>query len=158
MGDHTETLQIDFDPTKISYAELLKIFWGTHNACRRAYNRQYMSAIFYFGDTQKKLALETKANVETEMKSQAHTLILPLEKFYMAEDYHQKYMLQNEKDLMTEYRAMYPNFPDFVNSTSASRLNGYLAGHGKKSEVEKEFSQLGLSDGLRDKVISRIQR
>ena len=52
---------------------------------------------------------------------------------------------------------MYPDFWEFVNSTSAARVNGYLAGHGKQADVEKEFQQLGLSENMRKRVLSQIE-
>ena len=59
MGDHSESIQIDYDPARISYEELLEIFWKNHNPTQRAWRRQYMSAIFYHNANQHQLALET---------------------------------------------------------------------------------------------------
>lgn len=52
MGDHTETTQIVFDPTVVSYEELLKMFWSDHDATRSS-GKQYRSAIFYESETQR---------------------------------------------------------------------------------------------------------
>ena len=54
LGDHTETLQIDFDPDVITYDELLEIFWASHNPGRKSWSRQYMAAVFYHNHKQKK--------------------------------------------------------------------------------------------------------
>ena len=43
LGDHTETIQIDYDPTKISFEKLLETFWDSHNPAQRSWSRQYMS-------------------------------------------------------------------------------------------------------------------
>jgi len=51
LGDHTETIQIQYDATKVTYAQLLDIFWSKHNPCRGGYSRQYISAIFFYDST-----------------------------------------------------------------------------------------------------------
>jgi peptide-methionine (S)-S-oxide reductase len=63
----------------------------------------------------------------------------------LAEDYHQKYRLQQDRLLLKEFRTLYPERQPFVDSTAAARVNGYLGGHGKAAEVEAEIGQLGLS-------------
>ena len=60
LGDHSEAIRIDYDPTRISYAELLEIFWQSHNCTSRAYSRQYMSIILYHDEEQRKLAEESR--------------------------------------------------------------------------------------------------
>ena len=56
IGDHTETVQVDYDPAQITYAELLEVFWQGHNPRSRPYSRQYMAAVFYHNQEQKELA------------------------------------------------------------------------------------------------------
>src|SRR6185369_16580386 len=58
LGDHTESIQVDFDPTKLTYGQILDRIWVSHNPCATAWSRQYMSAIFYEGEAQKKAILE----------------------------------------------------------------------------------------------------
>ena len=60
IGDHSETIQIDYDPARTSYKKLLFIFWQSHDPTHHAWSRQYMSAIFYQNEEQRKLALETR--------------------------------------------------------------------------------------------------
>ena len=146
IRDHSETLQIDYDPTRISYNKLLEIFWRSHNPTRRAWSRQYKSAIFYHNEKQYQLALETKTLEEKRRGKKIKTEILPFDKFYLAEDYHQKYQLRGQKELMKEFQAMYPQNIDFVNSTSAARVNSYVGGHGAPEEIEANLKSLGLSD------------
>ena len=119
------------------------MFWSTHNPCRRSYSRQYNSAVLYQSEEQKKLALESKAKHEKGF--QIFTEIAPLDKFYIAEDYHQKYMLRNSERLMQEFQAMYPNDADFVNSTAAARLNCFVAGNGSAELLKSEIDSYGLS-------------
>jgi hypothetical protein len=63
MGDHTETVQVDFDPGRITYAQLLEIFWASHRPTSRNWSRQYMNAIFYHDDEQRRLAMVSKSVV-----------------------------------------------------------------------------------------------
>jgi peptide-methionine (S)-S-oxide reductase len=145
LGDHTESLQIDYDPARISYEKLLEMFWATNNDCALSGSRQYMSAVFYHNDEQKRLALATRARAAARIGRPTAAAILPLDKFYLAEDYHQKYRLRARKELMREFKAMYPNDADFVNSTTAARVNGYLGGFGSAATLEKEIDHFGLS-------------
>jgi methionine-S-sulfoxide reductase len=145
LGDHTETVQIDYDPHLVSYSELLDIFWRSHDASHRSWSQQYKSAVFYHNEEQKMIALETRDR-EASRKSRAiFTEIVPFTGFTLAEDYHQKYGLRHETGLMREFRAMYPDEERFVASTAAARVNGYLDGYGTLAALKAEVNRLGLS-------------
>ena len=116
LGDHTETVQIDYDPEKLSYDDLLKVFWSTHNPCYRPYSRQYASLILYHNDQQKKAALRTKQAEVNRRREKVHTEVLPLSRFYLAEDYHQKYYLQSRQVFKSHFRSIYPDLKNFVDS------------------------------------------
>ncbi len=158
IGDHTETVLVEYDPTRISYEELLDVFWEGHNPTRPAYSRQYASIIFYTDEEQKKLAQESKERREAECGCRIYTDILPLTRFYPAEDYHQKYYLRHSPEFMREFRAMYPDDEDFVNSTAAARVNGYLGGHGTLADLEAELDKLGLSPGAQERLLEMVAR
>ncbi len=145
LGDHMETVQIDYDPTQITYQELLDIFWESHNPAQQAWSRQYMTAVFYLNDEQEVLITETRDRESAEIQGKVYTQILPASEFYLAEDYHQKYWLQNEPAIVTEYREIYPDTANFVASTAAARVNGYLRGYGTVTQLEAELNGLGLS-------------
>lgn len=145
LGDHTETVQIDYDPSQVSYGKLLKVFWESHDPRRSSWSRQYMAAVFYHDERQKKLAQETKAEIEKRTGRKVKTKILPYTEFYLAEDYHQKHALQRYPDLMEEFSSMYPSVESFVSSTAVTRVNGYLGGHGKCDDLKNEAQELGLS-------------
>ena len=145
MGSHSETIQIDYDPTKISYNELLAVFWDSHNPTFEPLSQQYMSIIFYHNKEQKILALQTKELEEARRGRTIKTLIAPFSEFYLAEDYHQKYYLQQDNILMKEFDIMYPAAKDFINSTAAARVNGYVGGYGTSATLQKELDSLGLS-------------
>lgn len=145
MGDHTETLQVDYDPGLISYEELLEIFWENHNPFRQAMSKQYRNIIFVHSEEQERLAGESKALLAEKQKSTVKTDIAAFNKFYQAEDYHQKYYLQGVPGLLQEFNEFYPEFQDVVNSTAAARVNGYIAGYGDTTSLSRELKDLGLS-------------
>lgn len=145
LGDHTETIQIDYDPARISYHQLLDIFWENHTPTSKSWSRQYMAAVFYHNETQKKAAIESKEREASRRKARIHTQILPHTGFHMAEDYHQKYRLRREPELLREFQGIYPAPDDLANSTAAARVNGYLGGFGTVAELRADLSRLGLS-------------
>jgi len=104
-----------------------------------------MSAIFFDGESQKKAILASKARMEEKLGKPVKTAILTLGKFYLAEDYHQKYELRNTAELMKEFAAIHPDAKDFVNSTAAARVNSYIGGSGTKEQLKAEIDLLGLS-------------
>jgi len=99
---HAEVVQIKFEPSIISYRELLEVFFSIHdpttlNRQGADVGTQYRSAIFYHSPEQKKTAEETIAAL-TEEKVWAEpivTEVVPLDVFYPAEDYHQEYFAKN---------------------------------------------------------------
>lgn len=99
---HAEAVQIDYDPSKVSYDELLDVFWKNHDPT--SLNRQgpdvgtqYRSAVYVHDEEQKKIALLSKENLEKsgKFKKPIVTQIVPAVTFYKAEDYHQKYFEKN---------------------------------------------------------------
>jgi peptide-methionine (S)-S-oxide reductase len=145
LGDHTETVEVDYDPTKISYEDLLKVFWASHHPGSAAWSRQYMNAIFYHNDEQKRLAEESKAQIAAQTGRPVQTAILPFTGFTLAEDYHQKYYLRQAAGLLRELSRYYPDEHDLVNSRAAARLNAYVAGYGTPAQLKEELPELGLS-------------
>ena len=145
IGDHTETFQIDYDPTRISYQKLLEVFWENHNPTSRSWSNQYKAAVFYHNDEQKQLAMQSKEHQAVQRKARIRTEVLPFTGFTLAEDYHQKYYLRRERDLMREFARIYPAAADFVDSTAAARVNGYLGGNGTTEAIGAQIDLLGLS-------------
>jgi peptide-methionine (S)-S-oxide reductase len=97
---HAEVTQIEFDPAKISYASLLDVFWQAHDPT--TLNRQgadvgtsYRSIILYRNEEQRLLAERSKAGAQKNFKHPIVTQIVPLTKFYPAENYHQGYYDNN---------------------------------------------------------------
>lgn len=105
MGDtgHAESVKVTYDPAVISYGTLLKVFFSIiHDPTDLDFQgpdrgSQYRSAVFYVDDAQKKTALEyiRKINDAKIFHSRVVTQVVPLNKFYPAEEYHQKFMKKN---------------------------------------------------------------
>jgi peptide-methionine (S)-S-oxide reductase len=100
---HAECLQITYDPAKISFDELLEVFWQTHdpttlNRQGADVGTQYRSGVFYHNEEQKQKAEKYKAelNKSGAFDNPIVTEITPFTKFYPAEDYHQQYFELNE--------------------------------------------------------------
>ncbi len=100
---HAECLQITYDPNKISFDELLAVFWETHdpttlNRQGADVGTQYRSAVFYHTDEQKEKAEKYKAelNKSGAFNKPIVTEVSPFTKFYPAENYHQQYFENNE--------------------------------------------------------------
>ncbi|HOF03790.1 MAG TPA: peptide-methionine (S)-S-oxide reductase MsrA, partial [Atribacterota bacterium] len=99
---HYEAVEVLFDPTVVSYADLLDVFWRNIDPTDdggQFYDRgsQYRTAIFYHNDEQKKIAEQSKAELGNSGRftGEIVTRILPVTEFYPAEEYHQDYYLKN---------------------------------------------------------------
>jgi peptide-methionine (S)-S-oxide reductase len=152
LGDHSESIQIDYDPATITYAQLLDLFWKTHNPCARAWSRQYMSAVWTHNEGQRRLALESKAREEEKRGKAIATEIAPLREFTLAEDYHQKYELRSDAELMEEFKGRYTD-AQFVNSTVAMRVNAAIGGRLKGDLLRAEIDGYGLSAKARERLL-----
>ena len=101
---HIETVRVVFDPTKISYGELLKVFWEEHDPTQGMrqggdQGTQYRSAILTHGDAQQREAEASRDAFQARLKAAGHgtitTEIRPAPEFYFAEAYHQQYLEKN---------------------------------------------------------------
>ena len=144
LGGHTETIQIEYDPTAISYKELLEIFFENHNPYVKPYSTQYKSIVFYHNQDQK----EIYQNYVEKLKENKtlYTQLKEYEKFYYAEFYHQKYQLQGFSRLMKEVQKYYPKDMNFINSTLTARLNYFVGTREGKELLEKEKEYYGLEE------------
>ena len=94
---HAEVVQVEFDPAKVSYDQLLNVFWENHDPT--TLNRQgpdvgaqYRSAIFFHDAEQEKVAIASKVAHQAGFRKPIVTVIEPAQEFWMAEDYHQQYL------------------------------------------------------------------
>jgi peptide-methionine (S)-S-oxide reductase len=125
--------QVDFDPTKLSYADLLRQIWANRRGGRDYGRHQYMEAVFCADDEQAAIARGLAISAP----------IIVGAAFHLAEEYHQKYYLRHDATLFGELADYTPH--QLVESTVAARLNGYLAGHGTLAQLHDELPRFGLS-------------
>jgi methionine-S-sulfoxide reductase len=157
LGGHSEAIQIEYDPSQISYEELLDVFWNSHTPTAKPYSRQYMSIVFYHNQEQKRLALESKGREAAKGTDPIYTEIVSASEFYPAEAYHQKYWLRNRPALMKEFQSIYADDEDFVASTAAARVNGYVAGYSTLETLEAGWQDLDLPPEASERLLRTLR-
>lgn len=97
---HAEGVEVTFDPSEISYGELVDKFWSLHDPTQM--NRQgwdvgtqYRSAIFTHSPEQAEIAVESKARAQAQVSRPIATEVVPAATFWPAEEYHQQYLVKN---------------------------------------------------------------
>jgi peptide-methionine (S)-S-oxide reductase len=104
LTGHAEVVQVVFDPAKVSYTDLLRVFWEAHDPTQgnrqgNDVGTQYRSAVYFRSDAQKAAAEETRAAYEAQLRRAGYgevtTEIAAAGPFYFAEDYHQQYLYKN---------------------------------------------------------------
>ena len=104
MTGHNEVVLVIYDPSKVSFADLLKVFWEAHNptqGMRQGNDRgtQYRSGIYVYGDDQKRLAESSRASYDEVLSKSGYdpvtTEVVAATVFYYAEEYHQQYLAKN---------------------------------------------------------------
>lgn len=162
LGDHTEAIAIDFDPTVISYEELLQRFWDNHYCASNISSRQYMNVVFYHDESQKALIERTRAQAAAKAEiavEEVKTAVLPAGPFTYAETYHQKYTLSRHPELREFLGTTYPSGKALADSTVATRLNAWLGSGFDRdpARIESEIDRYGLPPKLRDYVLSSVR-
>jgi peptide-methionine (S)-S-oxide reductase len=103
---HAEAVEVTYDPERVSYGELLEVFWRKHDPTHR--NRrgrdvgdQYRSAVFFHDAEQQDAALMSREREQAKRSAPIVTQIEPAETFYEAEDYHQQYLEKRGRSTCT---------------------------------------------------------
>lgn len=135
LGDHSESVQIDFDPERVTYKELLGMALEQGDFGGQPWSRQYRSVVFYHNKSQLQTA---RALGVKELE--------PVGEFTRAEDYHQKYYLQ-QSSFVKEFYARYPDPRSFTDSTAAARANGIAGGNMDAEGIAAVLPGLGVSAG-----------
>ena len=97
--EHAEVVKLKFDEKIISYKEIIENFWLCHDPTQlnrqgADFGRQYRSIIFYYSEEQKKIANESKKNKQLSITNTIVTEISIAKHFYLAEEYHQRYIFK----------------------------------------------------------------
>jgi peptide-methionine (S)-S-oxide reductase len=149
LKDHSEAIEIGFDPARITYDALLEEFWAAHEPSAESWSVQYRNAVFVHDAAQRVAAERTRAEVARRTGQPVHTAIEEAGTFWQAEAYHQKWNLRNQASLFAEVQASYPEVDDLVRSTAAARLNAWAGGWAKAEGMAQDLDALGLSEAGR---------
>ena len=158
MGDHTETVEIDFDPGIISYEEILRKFWQNHYPNRGNYKgRQYISLLRYHGAQQQETADKVKQEMERNLGEAIETEIAAFEQFTLADERHQKYYLKRYPNTLEQLQDLFPKMDHLVDSTFAARLNGFVKGYGKMRLLKSEVAGWNIDEENRDILLNKLE-
>ena len=156
--DHAEAVQVRYDPVKITYKELLDVFWrqvDPTDAGGQFVDRgsQYRTAIFYHDEEQKRIAEESKAALEKSgrFSKPIVTEIVPLGEFYAAEEYHQDYYDKNP--LRYKFYRMGSGRDQFLNRTWGADAKG--SAEATRPEGKSKYSK--PDDAVLKKKLSAMQ-
>jgi peptide-methionine (S)-S-oxide reductase len=144
IGDHLETVRVEFDPDRLSYADLVDLFWTVHDPSRAPIKRQYVPALLPHTPEQEAVAKASLDAAREEVEASITTEVIPGDTFTRAEAYHQKYKLRHRKALMEAMRAAYPSEEAFALAPAAALLNGYVAGHRSPEHLDADLPRLAL--------------
>jgi methionine-S-sulfoxide reductase len=145
IGDHAEAIDIDFDPAVLSFAELVDVFYRSHNPCRDGFSTQYRSAVFPRTKAQREAAEETATRVGEAAGKPVKTGIEDFTGFTLAEDYHQKYRLRRIDKTLADFEERFPTTEAFLGSVAVTRANAFAGGYGRTDQRRDEISRMGLS-------------
>lgn len=134
LGDHTEAIQIDYDPSLISYDELLNVARAQGNFIGHNFSRQYRSVVLYHNNEQYQAA-----------KKSGIKQLEPYRDFTRAEDYHQKYYLQ-QSSVAADFYRRYPDALSFTDSTAVTRANGVVGGYVERERLKTLIPKLGVGE------------
>ena len=148
MGDHTEVVRLHFNPDLTSLQSLLQHFWRSHDSTA-ARPAQYRSLIVCSSEKQ----LETAGELLSAQRKSL-TVLLSDQVFHLAEEKHQKYYFSRHPALVRSLA--WEDSP--ATSVVASRLNGYLGGHGNMAAFNREWQSLGLTSRIAEYVREVIVR
>jgi peptide-methionine (S)-S-oxide reductase len=130
LGDHSEAIQVEYDPAVVSFADLVDLAVANHDPRRQPRKRQYQSVLFFESRTGDEGESEREA-IEArlaEIPVTVETRVEPLDVFYLAEEYHQKYNLRSDRALLSAFEEAGYDDAAVRDSPAAARLNAAVAG------------------------------
>ena len=140
LGDHSEVFQVDYDPDKLTYEDLLDHVFRSHDPRRQTRKTQYQNAVFTAAAKQGE-TLESYLEANGLDADAIETRIERLSQFYLAETYHQKHSLRSRGSVVDTFAEAGYDDDDVRESPAAAKLNGHAAGHDISADRE-----LGLTD------------
>lgn len=128
IGDHTEALQIEYDPERLSFADLLDVAFRSHDPRHQVGKTQYQNIVFA-ATAEQRDALSSYLDDSEYDREGIETRIEPLEGFTLAEPYHQKHALKGRPHLYDVFEAAEYTEAAVRESPAAAKLAGYAKGH-----------------------------
>ena len=132
LGDHVETVMVEYAPHSLSYGQLLDIFLNRYG-CREGSSSKCISHVFVKNESEKRLAEAAIERYGLRFCGDSLVKTAMYKNFYRAEPWRQKHFLRMNPQLMDELRHIYPDEDRLLQSTLATRLNGIL---GQRSSRE----------------------
>ncbi|WP_168118621.1 peptide-methionine (S)-S-oxide reductase MsrA [Paenibacillus sp. HB172176] len=147
LGDHTETVQIDYNEKLIAYDEILAMFWDNHNPYNiNGYKgRQYQSLLFFHDEAQEAGIHAFLAEREASGLPAPDTEVAAFDGFYPAEARHQKYYLKRYPDALEKLMTLFDSKEELEQSTIAARLNGLAKGYTSLERIKNELDRWTIS-------------
>lgn len=160
LGDHTETVEMDFDSGIVSLETILNVFWSCHNPVNiNDYKgQQYRSLVLFRNPIQHSVIREVMRTSEEQGKGILDTEVAPYTGFYPAEDRHQKYYLKRYPDAINKLRTFFPTDEELTNATLAARLNGLAKGYTNLEKIINEIRTWQISREEQEEIIHLIKR
>lgn len=158
MGDHTETVEVDFDPVVLAYDDILRVFWNGHRPenINGYKGRQYQSMLLYRSPEQKDAIERVLEERRVSGKGEPATEIGPFSVFYAAEERHQKYYLKRYPHAVERLLTLYGSIAEMDRSTLAARLNGLAKGYANRSGVLEDISRWPLPEEERERIAACV--
>jgi len=154
LGDHTEVVQVEYDPATLSYDDLLDVFWANHDPRANTGKRQYRAVVLAVTDAQREAAEGSRDAITDRLGASVATDIEALDRFDLAEDYHQKYELRSTPVLGDELIERCGD--NLAHSTVAARLNGFVAGYGDDDQRAALLADLEVPPAVLAEVRRRL--
>ena len=133
----------------------MSLFWKSHNPAIPS-QTQYKSIIFYHDEEQRRRAENSLLLAQQAAQIEIHTEIHPSGEYYLAENYHQKYILQQHPWLIVALHIQ--TVDEFVRNHVCAKLNGYLACYGELEEFQIIAEKLGLCEKIIEYVVIQMQK
>ncbi|GAA3405738.1 peptide-methionine (S)-S-oxide reductase MsrA [Paenibacillus hodogayensis] len=159
LGDHSETVELDYDPDRLTLEQLLSLFWNNHNPINiNDYKgRQYQSLVLYRDEAQRAVVATVLREREQQGKGRPATEIAPFHTFYPAEDRHQKYYLKRFPDAVNKLGQLYPTLEELRDATLPARLNGLAKGYGNLTDILNEIAEWPIGESERDAMVRLVK-
>lgn len=149
-SDWSESIQVEYDPSVVSYSDVLDAFFRGHDANSRGRSRQYGSFIFAHDEKQLELA-----HVALADRPRANTIIEPFRSFWDAEAYHQKWLLQRRSSLFRPLQLSEPE--ELLTSRAATLLNAFAAQRLTGDAARERLLALDLTPEIEDRLLRAVR-